>query len=376
MEAVRESRFDVLKGLGILMMVSGHASAPLPLRNFFGTFHMAVFFILAGWFFDFRYAQGWDSLLTYARKRLVRLWWPFAFWSALFMVSHNLLARVHLVHDLPFFFGSVPEGYVAEPWSLRYLCLQLAQAPLMLGDNTHLAGAFWFLKTLLFSTVGYCGVSWLFGKTMRRGVLFGQTAISVLLLLVSSNFSVPYAGVIGGDQVFTAYALVHAGVLMRRFDVRLDRLKPLGGGAAALFCFAALLVLSRHGQVSLALNRYPSVGFLLAASLCGWFFLCALSTSIHGRARNVLAYVGRHSLSIVLLHYLAFKVVSVVAICCYSLPMSRLSEMGSVAPFGAWWVAYAAVGIGLPLCLSAASTHLLHVLRNRWTMSARSQDSA
>ena len=39
----RRTDIDILKGLGILMMVAGHAGAPL--KSFISLFHMAIFFI-------------------------------------------------------------------------------------------------------------------------------------------------------------------------------------------------------------------------------------------------------------------------------------------------------------------------------------------
>lgn len=43
----RDIGIDVLKGLGIILMVIGHVNAPCPLlENFIFSFHMPLFFLL------------------------------------------------------------------------------------------------------------------------------------------------------------------------------------------------------------------------------------------------------------------------------------------------------------------------------------------
>jgi len=77
----RVATYDVLKGIAIIMMVALHARAPYCARHFGALFLMPVFFILAGWFFDFKYAETAASCIRYTKKRFRRLWWPMFFWG-------------------------------------------------------------------------------------------------------------------------------------------------------------------------------------------------------------------------------------------------------------------------------------------------------
>jgi len=356
----RDARYDVLKGIGIIMMVAFHGFAPLCVRLVGCCFHMAVFFILAGWFFDFKYARDFQNCVGYAKKRIVRLWWPAFLWGTAFILLHDPLADMHILHDLPFFYGEVPDGYVAPHWTIGHMLLKLAMVPFLLGDLTKLAGAFWFLKSLLFASVGYCVLSWLIGKR-TKSVLLVQSAIALVLLVVGHVWHTVLFAPIGGCSTLTAYALLHLGVLLKHFDLRIERLNPWLSILAGFACLAALVFLSRFGTVSIALNRFPNIPFLIVCSLCGWYFLMAVSSQIRGNAQRILAYIGAHTMPIILFHFLAFKLVSAIGVFWLGMPVSRIADFSVTFTTGWWWIAYTVIGVGLPLAISSLAMRLAFV---------------
>lgn len=48
----RDNNFDCIKGIGIFLMVVGHAALPNIVRQWIYGFHMPLFFILAGFMFN------------------------------------------------------------------------------------------------------------------------------------------------------------------------------------------------------------------------------------------------------------------------------------------------------------------------------------
>lgn len=55
METVeRERALDVIKGVGILLVVVGHTSCPDVLKTWIYSFHMPLFFMVAGYLFNER----------------------------------------------------------------------------------------------------------------------------------------------------------------------------------------------------------------------------------------------------------------------------------------------------------------------------------
>lgn len=45
----RNVTIDIMKGIGIILMVVGHSGYPSFLRNFIYTFHMPLFFMISGY---------------------------------------------------------------------------------------------------------------------------------------------------------------------------------------------------------------------------------------------------------------------------------------------------------------------------------------
>lgn len=45
----RNVTIDIMKGIGIILMVVGHSGCPSFLRNFIYTFHMPLFFMISGY---------------------------------------------------------------------------------------------------------------------------------------------------------------------------------------------------------------------------------------------------------------------------------------------------------------------------------------
>lgn len=46
----RDTTWDAIKGIGIILMVVGHSGCPIYIRNFIYLFHMGLFFYVSGKF--------------------------------------------------------------------------------------------------------------------------------------------------------------------------------------------------------------------------------------------------------------------------------------------------------------------------------------
>ena len=87
----RNETIDIMKGIGIIAVIIGHMGCVpyMPYRNFIFSFHMPLFFILAGYFFkpntDFK--GKW-------RKDFTRLVIPYMFTASILLVFNILQAFV------------------------------------------------------------------------------------------------------------------------------------------------------------------------------------------------------------------------------------------------------------------------------------------
>lgn len=91
MAVQRDLTFDVMKGLGILLVLLGHTwGIPEHLHQAIFSFHMPMFFIVAG-YFSKSYNQIDDKLNT-IKKYFRRLVVPFLFTFLLFILFFILLS--------------------------------------------------------------------------------------------------------------------------------------------------------------------------------------------------------------------------------------------------------------------------------------------
>ena len=74
----RDPVLDSMRGIGIVLMVLGHAG--FPGSSFIYLFHMALFFMLSGWFFSPHTGESAHRLARFAKRRWSRcgcpLWRP------------------------------------------------------------------------------------------------------------------------------------------------------------------------------------------------------------------------------------------------------------------------------------------------------------
>ena len=108
----RDISVDILKGIGIILVVVGHANCPQNLRNIIYSFHMPLFFICSGLFFSFKDADDFNGFLI---RRIKRLYFPFVKWSVIFLLLHNVFFKIGILNG---YYGNI-YGDVSEYYSFN-----------------------------------------------------------------------------------------------------------------------------------------------------------------------------------------------------------------------------------------------------------------
>ena len=151
----------------------------------------------------------------------------------------------------------------------------------------------------------------------------------------------------------SCYCLFYLGTVLRR--TTRESIPAYQRGIFAAAAFAVLLILGQLGSVGLAGNGYSSPIFLLLASLAGWVLVreTACLTAPLPCVRAVLAYLGRATMPIVILHFLSFKLVTWLGLLATGGEPYLLAAFPIYFTGGAWWLAYTAAGLVLPLAANA-----------------------
>lgn len=344
----RNKTIDVLRGLAIILMVIGHSGFFAEGRKFIYLFHMAAFFMVSGFLFTPKYTGLAKDLGSYLLKKVRGLWLPCFIWNAIYTLLNNTFIKWHIYSDVEL---SLLGEYTVEAhgkMSSSDILKNIVKGVVMSGKS-EMGGAFWFLKTLFAVSVVFFIVDYvlhiLFKKEAAKEIIHG--CISLVFLLLGRTCSVLEITTMGIPIVFSSYCLFYLGYIIKKYSL----MKLLNKWRAFVVSCIWLVTATAFGpSVSVGNNDYWQMWYLLVCSLAGWIFCYYLADKIAVcKMFKFVEIIGQHTLAIVILHFLCFKLVSLLQTLIGGYPMDCLSIFPSFNTNGIWWIAYVIVGIGLPV---------------------------
>ena len=341
----RDPVLDSMRGIGIVLMVLGHSG--FPGTDYIYLFHMALFFMLSGWFFSLR-----GGLVHFVRRKLLTLWLPFVAANTVFTVCNNLFLRLNIL-TADARIAEIPGNSVTAPVSIKDIIGRTVHWCVFDG-GTQLGGAMWFIQALFQISLLYAVIEVLLQKLLHGGdTLIPQGLLSGVLLWAGWHCNQIGWNVWGLGIAASCYWMFYLGTVLRR--TARSEVRPLYRAAAGAAAFVLLLVLRRLGSVGLAGNGYTNPAFLLLASMAGWVLVrsAACLTAPLPRVSAVLGYLGRATMPIVILHFLSFKLVTWLGLLATGGESYLLAAFPVYFTGGVWWLAYTAAGLALPLAADA-----------------------
>ena len=271
----RDLTLDVAKGLGIILVVTGHAWRGLSTAGMIGNpelfrvidtliynFHMPLFFLLSGMIFE-----AWALKRPYpeaALSRVTRLLWPLVLWSYLF-AGARLAA------------GDAANTQLHGWQSLMFW-------PLPPRDH------FWFLWALFLQHLIVLTLIRAVGRPLGAGV---WTALAAIVILGSSFTPI-------GLNAWTFGAATYAGAFLTGLALASTAWRPSGPVAfgTALAVFVGVQVLSFQLPPSLLASQL--IGIVLALA---FLTLVRSFSAVATAGTNAgLAFLGVSSMGIYLAH--------------------------------------------------------------------------
>lgn len=329
-DKTRDIAIDMVKGICIILMVAGHA---VPFKGWyvelFYIFRMPCFFIASGYLFKER---NLDTPAKYVRRKVKGLWWPFVFWSLVFLAGHNLMAFLNF-YDHTYTTGDM---------------ISLAGRYLLTAGTEQLLGGFWFLSSLLFATVaGYCYYKWIGFST--RAILVGiAICLAGAELLCRAGIYKQTIHLNSRDFMAVAYFL--SGTLYARIDrTTLNRYRWHIVATAILFLALQtwLMPVSISSLTVASVVPYYISSTAAAIALIQICYLAPSTPFWRGMAR-----IGTRTIDILIFHFLIFKLVSAIYLWVNHLPLSRLAEFPTVTTDNPWlWIVYTVVAVALSYLL-------------------------
>lgn len=288
MSRERISWIDVARGIGILLVLYGHALNGNSYRHIIYAFHMPLFFFLSGIVYHHKRQEHFLPFLKKNIKAILLPYLLFAFLTyVLWMINRGQIPPVsHMIqHTYGVLYGNSSNLFFNTIlWFLP--CLFATRVLFELLTRISEKKAFISASLLFFATAGY--ISSIMYPTAR----------------------LPF----GTETALTAIVFFGTGYLWNRYnEIITTHIKPF---LFPLFIFSLLLLIIVASlnynintlQVDMRLNRLHNVFYFYIASFSGIFASIVLSMKI--QSNKILEYLGKHSLILFVWHNFVFSYIT------------------------------------------------------------------
>ena len=225
----------------------------------------------------------------YAIKRVTGIYWPYLKWSLLLLLLHNVFFYLNIYSDEYGFNGKTSVLYTATDFINKAISITTK-----MQGHEQLLGGYWFMKLLFIG-------SFIFYLTVKvlRGCWWGS-----LILLA-------------------------AAIVLSYFDWSLRSMMHYYEYWKVLpYTMSAVLLV------------------LTVLHLSEW-----IVKNKNNCVVRFLIFTGNHTMEVLTWHSLSLKLVSLLLITLYGLPIKQLSEFPVIEEYAhqGWWILYFCVGVGIPI---------------------------
>ena len=266
----RVGHFDVLRGIGIVLMIMGHVSFGAAFSKYIHAFHMPLFFFVSGYFHKGeKYVKSIDYIIQKAKTLLI----PYTVFVCICQVLHYIYTGTY---------------------SSAYLFVSYFSSN---HNRIDVAGAYWFLLCLFSAEIIFYFIQKLIFSEWTKLVVI----VSVTLI---GNFT-PIKFPLCLDSAMSCMFIMYLGCLMRKYKTTkmVSNLLDVKSPLLVILFFINILLIFLNGNVNIRTNDYAIVPLFWIS--CIGAIVCYINLSIKiESAKNVffiyfakvLKYIGKNSL--------------------------------------------------------------------------------
>ena len=339
----KNNYMNLVKALGIIAMVIGHSNYSS--KQIIYQYHMALFFFASGYFYNNKNSK---TPIKYIIKKIKSNYLTYVKYCLLFLALRNIFLNTHIYSPNDFTTNNIIYS-IKEILTLNY--------------NEGLLGTFWFIVTLFYISILYNVISYICYKiTPQKCEELKLITIIALFLygFLTLKYNINLYELIKpkhillfrftfrliSPKVLITLLIYHLGYVYKQYE---DKIKFKF--SYFIVCIALLFLNSKYGNIGMANNTFVNPPFFISSSLLGIYINIYIAKFIYDRYENkLLHFIGKHTLSIMIFHFLAFKIVTLIIIYRYKLPLTELATFPVMYEIGGiWWLFYTLVGIFVPL---------------------------
>jgi fucose 4-O-acetylase-like acetyltransferase len=331
---VKTPRFawlDILRAFGVIGVVVFHAAGPPEITGLITPWFLGVFFFASGYTYKDDYTTHPWAL---AKKRFFTLYVPFVGWQLAYLTLHDLFFKMSILSDKVGYLNGVSQYYGPMDF------FRATRAIVLMRAVENMGGALWFITALISVNALFCLLS-VAGARLFGGREWARAAMVLALVAIAYTNQTLVTYPLYLNFSLLCVLFFYAGYLYRRHEALVPN------GMLPSMLAAVALYLGRGTILGLTVTGNPVL--IVATVMAGVYLVLQISKAIG--SKPFLEYVGRNSLAIIAMHFLAFKLVSLAIVQVRGLPAYALATFPVIAVGGSWWVAYALVGLLVPVAV-------------------------
>ena len=353
--ATHNNYITIAKSIGIVLMVIGHSGCPFYLSKFIYLFHMPLFFFCSGVFFKAITTNA--DALSFLKKRIVKLYIPFVKWSLLFLLLHNIFMCIGIYNPYYGYWGG------SSYYTLTEILLKFFLIILSMHGYEELLGGFWFIRALFISSIMIAILSIQLGTKYKYETIF---FFFLILVIIVRRFAPDL-------ELWKDVSMGALGTVFYMSGYLFKQYKNVWRNKCFMFVNFLFLILSWfyfEDGVSMGCG-YNKVLLFSVSAISGSLLTLIFSLYIEKKltfVRNVLYFIGNHTLVILALHFLSFRLVSFAGCILLGLDYAHVAEHPVVNCYpianSLWWILYAIVGVVSPLLINMVWNYIVNTVKD------------
>lgn len=338
-----DKRMSIFKALGIIFVVMAHCTFYTPFYKFVHGYNVVFFFFISGYFFKDKYL---NTPVLFVKNKIKRLYFPWVKYGIAFVLLHNLFLNLHLLH-----YNIHTHKYI-EPYSFSDILSKSFQVLLFFRWKEVLLAPLWFLFGLFSGIIVLYIISFVLNRMFPQKLELLRFIAIVLVFIFgfAGAFYFPRYNVFNRPLIIAG--LIYIGKLYGLFEREIPNSFFI---AVFLFVFYTISTYLST-DINVGAMRFDNPVVFLVTSLAGFYWLLYFAEYLNNKDLLIVKYlnlIGDNTLTIMALHYIAFKLVNLLQIAIYNYPIKYLAYY-PVIPIKTeyWWILYTIVGILVPLLLA------------------------
>ena len=301
----REKWINIYKAILIILVVLGHTSTSF--GKYIYTFHIAAFFLISGYL----YKNKDETFVDYVKRKFKSLIVPYLIGVFILTILAIIMSNCGKIF--------YPEVIKADQLFLfaRYL------------NTVDLAGAAWFLPVLFFTELLFKFIDSVTVDLKNKNL--SMFIICFILALwgytyYQSQEILPYLF----EKVYLAILIFDCGYLFKKVENKIPNfIKHL------LLLISIIIIFIYTNKywtfINWPTNSFPNILVMILLSCSGGYIVYYISKQLSKLKSNlkITQYIGEHSLSIMLYHFLGFKLLFGIL---YYLKIVDLKQSQSLVP--------------------------------------------